>query len=513
MGYEIVMGQRTIGTLGQDNKMHYNQDMIKTAVTEMIAGQSGGSGSFNTTARVVYRWDKSRIVNNDAVYNLWKSNPIMQNRVSQLNALVFGRGLKWIYEPSIQEVIDRFWRINRIRNKLNAIGTDIQLYGEAFIGLFPQESGDVLMSVYESNQVEIDFSPGDVHNINKYIVTYKNEETNKDEQFDMMPIEKYLNEIEFATPLKMGGGVKSVVRKVRKSLGLTGQTKVKGKGIMAHIKFNSASSEIFGTSDFKQVFSVISAYMNFVNDRLTIHQIYGSPAYDITIDTDDPTVIINRINELAGFEIGSNPVHNKQEEWKPLEFNGGGIPANGDEHVLRGLLCAGTGFPEYLLFNQSEINDSNNTFALTKIAEDRQDAFCDLFTDIHKCVVAIFGGDPTLIDNGQIVFAEINTMSEKAKAETYVLKVGAKICSRRTAALNMGHNWDIEREQILVEEEMMGELLSNSDNAGRIGGRFSSRINNQEEDRDDGEETVNDTANNITTPIMASKNRGNTSGG
>ena len=75
----------------------------------------------------------------------------MQNRITQLNALVFGRGIKWIYEDKTQAVIDRFWRINRLKGKLNSLNTDAQLYGEVFIALYPQSTGDVLISFYESS--------------------------------------------------------------------------------------------------------------------------------------------------------------------------------------------------------------------------------------------------------------------------------------------------------------------------------------------------------------------------
>lgn len=506
MGYEIMLGKHIVGTLGPDNKINYDPDRVHTQLREMFAGQTGGS--FFTTAKVVYRWDRNRKNNNDAVWNLWKTNPIMQNRITQLNSLTFGRGLKWLYDDNTQAIVDRFWRINRLKNKLNAISTDSQLYGEVFIGLFPQASGDVLVSIYGANQVDIDFNPGDIYNINRYVVTYRDEETNKDEQFDMMPIEKYLNEIEFSKSINVGK-----VQKVRQQLGLNGAAKVKGKGVMCHIKFNNDSSEIYGTSDFKQIFDLLSDYMNFVGDRMTVHQLYGSPAYDITIDTDDPQVIMDRVAELAGFQIGSNPVHNTKETWKPLEFSQNGQSATGDEKILRGLLCAGTGFPEYLLFNQSETSgDNENTFALTKIAEDRQDTFKDAFNDIHRFVVAIAGGDPATIDDGELIFPEINTMSEKAKAETYVLKVGAQICSRRTAAMNMGHNWNIEESQILEEAGTFGGLLDgNSDMAGAVGGRFTSRVNNQDPNRDDGSDdrSARAKASNITTQIMGSRKTNN----
>lgn len=506
MGYEVILGKHVVGTLGADNKINYNPDTVRTQLREMFAGQTGGQ--FFTTAKVVYRWDRNRKTNADAVWNLWKVNPIMQNRITQLNALTFGRGLKWIYDQQTQPIIDRFWRVNRLKNKLNAISTDAQLYGEVFIGLFPQTSGDVLISIYGANQVDVDFNPGDIYNINRYMVTYRDEETNKDEQFEMMPIEKYLNEIEFSKGINTG-----TVQKIRKALGLHGAAKVKGKGVMCHIKFNNDSSEVYGTSDFKQIFDLLGDYMNFVGDRMTVHQLYGSPAYDITIDTDDPNVIMERVAELAGFTIGSNPVHNTKETWKPLEFTHSGIEATGDEKILRGLLCAGTGFPEYLLFNQSETSgDNENTFALTKIAEDRQDTFKDAFSDIHRFVVAIAGGDPVTIDEGELIFPEINTMSEKAKAETYVLKVGAQICSRRTASMNMGHNWSIEESQILQEANTFGTLLEgNSDAAGAMGGRFTSRVNNQDPDRDDGSDDRRARANasNISTQVMGDRKTNN----
>ena len=470
----MLGGKQIVGTLGKDNKMHYDKDIINSTVKEMIAGQSGKTtGKFSTTAQVVYRYDTSRKTTHDNMWTLWKSNPIMQNRIIQLNALVFGRGLKYVYDESVQSVVDRFWRVNRLRSKLNSLGVDAQLYGEVFIGLYPQATGDVLVSFYESRQVDIDFDPGDVNRINRYIITYKDEESGKEEQFDMMPIETYLNEIEFSNSINKG-----VVGRVRKALGLKGASKIKGKGIMCHIKFNNSTGEVYGTSDFYQVSDLIQDYMDFVGDRLTIHQLYGSPSYDITIDTDDPNVIEDRINELVGFTIGSNPVHNKQEEWKPLEFSGGGMTPTADDKLLRGLISAGMSFPEYMLFNQNETGSDDNTFSVTHLAQDRQDAFADALTDIHKVVVACAGGDPASIDDGQLIFPEIDTMSEKTKAETYVLKVGANLCSRRTASMNMGHNWDLELQQIQEESNVFGQLTDSSDFAGALEGRFTSRQNN-----------------------------------
>ena len=484
----MLGGKSIIGTLGADNKMHYDKDKINSAVQEMIAGQSGKiTGKFSTTAQVVYRYDTSRKTHHDNMWTLWKSNPIMQNRITQLNALVFGRGLKWVYDDQTQEIINRFWRVNRLRSKLNSLNVDAQLYGEVFIGLYPQSTGDVLVSFYESRQVDIDFDPGDVNKINRYIITYKNDETGNEEQFDMMPIETYLNEIEFSNGINNG-----VIQKVRKALGLKGASRIKGKGLMCHIKFNNSTGEVYGTSDFYQVSDLVQDYMDFVGDRLTIHQLYGSPAFDITIDTDDPQVIEDRINELMGFTLGSNPVHNKQEEWKPLEFKDGALQPTADDKLLRGLISAGMSFPEYMLFNQNEVNSDDNTFSVTHLAQDRQDAFGEMFTDIHKVVVACAGGDPSTIDDGQLIFPEIDTMSEKTKAETYVLKVGARLCSRKTASMNMGHNWDIELQQIIEEEETFGALVDQSGFAGTMNGRFTNRENNPANPNKDGDDGTRD---------------------
>lgn len=485
IGADIIMnGKSIVGSMGSDGKIHYDKEEIR----ELIAGESQKTtGKYNTTAYVTYRYDTSRKTKTDDVYALWKENGVMQNRINQLNALVFGTSIKWIYDKATQEIIDRFWRVNRLRRKLDAICTDAQLYGEVFIGLFPQKSGDVLVSVYTSKQVDIDFDPSNIYNVNRYIVTYKDEEKGTDEQIDMMPIENYLNEIEFGQAINAGK-----ISKIRKSLGLMGGSKIKGgKGVMCHIKFNNSSGEVYGTSDFEQAMDDLQDYDDFTGDRYTIHQLYGSPAFDITIDTDDPEKIEERINDLAGFGIGSNPVHNKSEVWKPLEFNSGGIPSSSDNKLFRGQLCAALSFPEFMLFNQDENSGSDNTFAVTKLAENRQEAFKEMFIDIHKFVVAIAGGDISLVDEGQILFPEIDTMSEKTKAETYVLKVGANICSRRTAAMNMGHNWDIEQEQIIKETETFSQLTGDSDFAGMIGGRFTNRQNNSAsenaENADDGD--------------------------
>lgn len=510
MAYQVVLGQRIVGTVRPDNSVNYDMDAVQDVIKEIVAGQSG-QGSYFTTAKVIYRWDRNRKTNNDAVYNMWKANPLIQNRVALMNAMVFGRGLKWIYDESIQSVIDRFWRTNRLRSKLSPICTDLQLYGEVFIALYPQPSGDVKVSLYESSQVEVDFDPGDIYNIKCYHVAYKDEESNKDEIFELQSLESYLNEIEYSTPVTVGrSGSGSRLNGGSKQTGLNGQAKA-GKGVMLHIKLNNATSEIYGTSDFKQIFDIIPDYMNFIGDRLTIHQLYGSPAYDIEIDTDDPQVITNRINELAGFTIGSNPVHNKSEKWTPLQFTSSGIDSKNDENVLRGLLCAGTGFPEHLLFNQAANRFDDNTFAVMKLAEHRQDAFADAFRDIHKFVIAIAGGDPALVDDGQLIFPEINIMSEKTKAETYVLKVGANICSRKTAAINMGHSWEFEEQQMLDEYATFGSMMGDSDVAGAIGGRFTSRKDNQDPDRDDGtdDRAARTNMRNISTQIMGDRKTNN----
>lgn len=507
MAYEVMLGKRVIGVVGPDNIVNYDMEAASEAIKEIVAGQSG-NGSYFTTAKVIYRWDRNRKTNNDAVYNMWKANPLIQNRVALMNALVFGRGLKWIYEEGTQPIIDRFWRTNRLRSKLNAICTDLQLYGEVFIALYPQPSGDVKVGIYESSQVEVDFDPGNVYDIKCYHVSYKDEETGKDEIFELQSLEQYLNDLEYSQPVVAGRAART-----KRNLGLNGQAAVKStKGVMLHIKLNNGTSEIYGTSDFKQVFDILPDYMNFVGDRLTIHQLYGSPAYDIEIDTDDPEVITKRIAELAGFTIGSNPVHNKQETWKPLEFHGGGISAKEDENVLRGLLCAGTGFPEHLLFNQAANRFDDNTFGVIKLAECRQDAFADAFKDIHKFVVAIAGGDPTIVDEGQLIFPEINIMSEKTKAETYVLKVGAKICSRKTAAINMGHSWEFEQAQMMDEEAIFGSLVgTSSDFAGAMGGRFTTRVNQEDPERDDGadDRAARTNSRNITTQIMGDRKQNN----
>lgn len=492
-------GKYEVGYLSADNKMHFNKDKVNQSVTELIAGHAGQK-TFTETGKVTYRYNSNRKQNTDSMYTMWKSNPIMQNRITQLNALVFGRGVGWTYDEKTQAIIDRFWRINRLKRRLNAIGTDIQLYGEIFIGLFPQKTGDVLVGLYESNQVDIDFDPGNTYSVNKYIVTYKDEDSNTDQQFEMMPIETYLNNIEFTNTINAG-----LINKIKTALGLNGASKVQGKGVMIHLKFNNATSEIYGSSDFLQVAPALNDYSDFISDRLKIHQLYGSPAYDITIETDDPEYIKQRIDELDGFEIGSNPVHNTKEVWKPLEFKTGALSPKDDERIMRGVLCAGTGFPEYLLFNQNEAVEADNTFALQKIAENRQDECEEAFTDMHKFVVAIAGGDPSMIDQGEIKFPEISTMPEKAKAESYVLKVGANICSRKTAATNLGYNWSLEEQQIQQEGKDLGNLMqTNTDIAGAVGGRFNSHINAQDPNADDGSDDrlARLQAKNTTTQIM-----------
>ena len=81
----------------------------------MIAGQSGKtSGHFNTTAQVVYRYDTSRKTHHDNMWTLWKANPLLQNRINQFNALVFGRGIKWVYDDKTKRNLIKFAKNNKV---------------------------------------------------------------------------------------------------------------------------------------------------------------------------------------------------------------------------------------------------------------------------------------------------------------------------------------------------------------------------------------------------------------
>lgn len=505
----ITMNNNVIGVMDQSGKVHYDRQKI----TEIVAGQASNSrgGSFRIQSfRKSYRYDTSRKSNEDAIYTLWKNNPLMQSRIVQLNSLVFGRGFGYMYDDeNINKAIDRFWRFNRIKQKLNPMLTDAQLFGEVFIALIPQDTGDVTMCVYESTQVEIDFDPQCVDIVNQYIVGYQDEEDNTDKQLSYLPLYQYLNELEYTGGT---GTIGKTVRKIRKALSGNKVNLQGHDGVMVHVKFNSCSSEVHGTSDFRQVYGTINDYMDFRGDRALIHQNYGSPMFDIEIDTDDPDVITDRIDELAGFTIGSNPVHNAKEKWTPLEFKGNADNAEYDEKAFRGLICAGMQFPEHLLFNQSQGDESDDgTFALNKLAEDRQDAFGDAFSDIHKFVASVAGLDTTKLDEGQIIFPEISTMSEKAKAETYVLKVGANICSRKTACINTGHQWNIEEKQIQEEMTMFTPIAQTEEGGGIMGGRFSTKVNNQDPGRDDGSDDRKRRADaqNVTTQTFGDRKENN----
>lgn len=482
--YEVQVNGKSYATLGKDNKLQYpDPKASKEIIQEIIAGKQVISDKASAFAniKVVYVWDKNREKNNTEIHRFWKDNTLIQQRIRVMNSLVFGRGFQYSYEGNTKEIIDQFWRINRLRKRLSPMSTNAQLYGEVFIALFPQKSGHTLISVYESNQVQIDFSPANVDDVNQYLVGYKDEETKKDVVLSFLPIDKYFNEQELSSP---AGKIAKKIKKMLSSNQISGHD-----GVMIHIKFNNSSSEVYGTSDFRQAYPVINDYMDFRSDRMTIHQMYGSPMFDIEIDTDDEKIIEKRIEELAGFSLGDNPVHNKSEKWTPFEFKGNADSAEYDEKAMRGLICAGTGLPENIQFNQGTKDTSDEgAFTLYKMAEDMQDAFGEAITDMHRFVISTAGEDYSKIEDGQLIFPEISIMSEKSKAETYVLKVGASICSRRTASYNTGHNWTIEQKYIEEEQDM---FAVDSNMQGVLGGRFSSRINNQEEGRDDGTTSKN----------------------
>lgn len=426
----------------------------RMGITEQVG--SGTKKDYSPTPVVTYRVDSDRVSNADDMWSLWKINPVMQGRITQLNDLVFGKGIQYAYQDqNIQAIIDRLWRVNRLQSKLDQIGTNSQLYGDVFVAMYPQKSGDLLLAFYEPAQVEIDFNPANPTEALSYIVSWHDEEKNKDNTIEFQPVETFLNEIEFSNP--MTNGV------VNKAKNMTKAPKYKGKGLMAHVYFNATTSQMFGTSDFYQTSDILQDYMAFVGDRLTIHQLYGSPVYDITIDTDDPQKIQDRIADLSGFTLGSNPVHNKSEEWKLLnasQGNGNGsISSDSDNEMLKSIISCGLCFPTGLLFQDSGESEVD-TSALETYAQKRQQAFKSLLEDIHKVAVAIAGGDPSLIDEGQIVFPEINTSSAKSKAETGALLVNTGVVSRSTVSTSLGYSWDKEKEQMVSESEELQDVIN-----------------------------------------------------
>lgn len=436
------------------NLMPSQNSRIK--ITEQIGGTSKGKSDYDPSPVVAYRYDGSRKSTADDIYDLWKQNPIVQSRVLQMNNLVFGKGIQYDYpDEATKKIIDRLWRINRLQSKLDKIGTNSQLYGELYVGLFPQKSGDILLSFYEPRQVDIDFDPSDPTRVNAYLLSWKDEEKGVDNIVELQPVEAFINEIEFANPITNGK-----VNLAKKQLG---QKLYKGKGLMTHIYFNSTASELCGTSDFYQGSDLVQDFMGFVGDRLTIHQLYGSPVYDITIDTNDPRVIENRIEELQDFRIGSNPVHNKQEEWKLLNAqsgNGNGsVNSEQDADLLKSLIACSLCMPSGLLFQDKSDTDLDTT-SVEQLAEKRQEAFRQLFTDIHKVAVAIAGGDIYMIDDGEITFPEISLTSSKTKAETSALLVQSNIISRQTASSGLGYSWEREKNRMLDENQEMGDIIN-----------------------------------------------------
>lgn len=433
-------------------------------VTELIAGAVGEkASSFSTSTQANYRYDSSRKSNSEDLYDLWRANPVLQNRTNIINSLIFGNGINIAYsDTTTKEIVDRFWRINRLEDKLDQIGSSAQLFGEIFVGVFPQKSGDLLVEFYDNTQVDIDFNPMIPSQVMNYILSYKDEDKEEDVKVILTPIETYLNEIEFSSSPNNGK-----VASVKKSVGLN-STKGIGKGLMAHVKFNSVTSEVYGTSDFYSTSDILQDYFGFVGDRLTVHQLYGSPIYDITIDTDNPQDIIDRIEELDGFTIGSNPVHSANETWQML--NGGGTgqgnsssDAGQDNTMLQSIIASGLSVPISFLFQKVDNNnDIENTFAMTKFAKGRQTKFRSLFNDLHKVVVSIAGGDISTVKKEELIFPEIDTSSQKQLAETLALRITSNITSRQTACTMLGLNWEEEKNRILAENEEMKEILQPS---------------------------------------------------
>lgn len=423
--------------------------------------------SFFTSNMPNHRYDHHRKANLDDLYRAWRDNPIYQSRTMQMNSLIFGNGINIAYsDKETKKKIERFWRINRLSDKLDQIGSQAQLFGEIFVGLFPQSSGDVLIEFYDSTQIDIDFDPRFPSRAKNYVLSYYDEEKMENVKMIFKPLEKYLNDIEF------------VDQEIRKKVAFVPKNE-ESMNVMGHIKFNSIPSEVYGTSDFFSVYDIINDYMGFVGDRLTIHQLYGSPIYDITIETDNKQDIIDRIEELQGFTIGSNPVHNHRETWQLLNSGSAGAgnascDALQDDHILKGLIAGGLHMPVSFLFQTvSQNNDVENTYAMTHFAKSRQNDFKSFFNDIHRYVIHIGKGNMDNIIDAELVFPEIDTSSQKELAETYALRVTSNITSRQTACASLGLNWDEEKERILNEFEELKDILNPQQDAQKLAGNVA----------------------------------------
>lgn len=436
----------------QDGEVVVTHEVVNTASGAYFTSGTDFGFSVNQPAFRSAVSDRKEFIREG--YRLWKYDPLGGIIVNLTTFFIMGRGITINYDSNVaEEVLKKFWKKNRMYLRAKQICDEGTAFGENYFKLKVHKRevrlgrkvlwrpGDVEVSIVDPLNVDaIEHAAGNVNNVYRYYLTYTGE--NDQEIQEKVPdISKFNPDVDDACIL--------------------------------HVKFNSASNDVFGISDLVRVKEWLDNYQEFLRDGVVINKLYRSPCYDITIKdgTDDDILAAKR--RYSGWKIGSNPVHNDKEEWNILEFTGVNASAEDSRRALLLIVAAGVGMPEYMLADGSNSNmattQSQQLPAIKKF-EDRQDTYKETYLEIFDFVLNMkyvfgsveglkpvldFEGDPWW--PGDINFPVIAQEDDSSVAETAISLKDAGLIAKSTAALRNGSSFDKELTRMAEDSEKLAK--------------------------------------------------------
>lgn len=422
-----------------------------TDVREIVTLASGG-GFSSSVPEAIRKPPANRGERLKVGHELWKKDALGGAIVNLTCFFTFGRGLVIQATGVAKELLQKFWAKNDLKKQAKTFCAEGVAFGEVFLKLVvhkedvpsPRNPNRML---WRTGQVEvvpiapelvfaIDHNPANVMDINEYIIRFLVKDGDKETVIEEKwpPINKFDPAVHEAA--------------------------------IAHLKFNAASNDLFGTSELVRVVEWIDNYSEFLRDGVIINKLYRSPCYDITIKEADEGEIRRAVRRYEDWEIGMNPVHNDREEWKILEFSGANVSQKESRRAILLMAAAGVNLPEFMLADGSNANLASakaQQLPAVKKFEDRQEEFRDFWNAVHRFVLDVaevlagvqgleaeedFEGEPFwAID---VKFPPISVERDEDVATANEKAIEGGYMSPQTAAARLG--LDYERESLLIVE-------------------------------------------------------------
>lgn len=229
-------------------------------------------------------------------YYLWKTNPLASRMLNLKRDLVVGDGFRFAAQhPSVQEVLDRFWRdgVNQMDLTLDQRVLELSMYGEQCYPVFVSpHMGRVRLGYLDPTAIETVVA--DPENAAVLIGVQTKAEAGQARRYAII-----LDEDAEAV-------LSDAALRLRQQF---------SDGSCLYYSVNRAMNATRGSSDLLPLLDWLDAYENWMFDRIEWASRLGDFIWDVTLRGMNPDQIRQWLDENPPPKRGSIRAHNENVEW------------------------------------------------------------------------------------------------------------------------------------------------------------------------------------------------------